>query len=105
MSDFRHRDARRMPHRQRRDDRRKETFKIGKAPDGFIRSFADSEEGVALDGESPVSMNFWGFTPWALRRMETYYSVPSLRGGQKLKSECLLPTMVGDMLPRRVDAR
>ena len=49
----------------------KETFKIGKAPDGSIRSFADSEEGVALDGESPVSMNFWGFTPWALGTMET----------------------------------
>ena len=51
----------------------KETFKIGKAPDGSIRSFADSEEGVALDGESPVSMNFWGFTPWALDEMETYF--------------------------------
>ena len=38
----------------------KETFKIGKAPDGSIRSFADSEEGVVLDGESPVSVNLWG---------------------------------------------
>ena len=77
----------------------KETFKIGKAPDGSIRSFADSEEGVALDGESPVSMNFWGFTPWALDEMETYFHT-FLRSetGKELKSECLLPTMVGDML-------
>ena len=51
----------------------KETFKIGKAPDGSIRSFNDSEEGTVLDGESPVSMNFWGFTPWALDEMETYF--------------------------------
>ena len=76
----------------------KETFKIGKAPDGSIRSFADSEEGVALDGESPVSMNFWGFTPWALDEMETYFHT-FLRSevGKELKSECLLPTMMGDL--------
>ena len=77
----------------------KETFKIGKAPDGSIRSFADSEEGVALDGESPVSMNFWGFTPWALDEMETYFhTFLRSEAGRELKSECLLPTMVGDML-------
>ena len=77
----------------------KETFKIGKVPDGSIRSFADSEEGVALDGESPVSMNFWGFTPWALDEMETYFhTFLRSEAGRELKSECLLPTMVGDML-------
>ena len=76
-----------------------ETFKIGKAPDGSIRSFADSEEGVALDGESPVSMNFWGFTPWALGEMENYFhAFLRSEAGKELKSECLLPTMVGDML-------
>ena len=76
----------------------KETFKIGKAPDGSIRSFADSEEGVALDGESPVSMNFWGFTPWALDEMETYFhTFLRSEAGKELKSECLLPTMMGDL--------
>lgn len=76
-----------------------ETFKIGKAPDGSIRSFASSEDGVVLNGESPVSMNFWGFTPWALGEMEAYFHA-FLRSekGSELKSECLLPTMVGDML-------
>ena len=86
-----------------------ETFKIGKAPDGSIRSFAASEEGAVLDGESPVSLNFWGFTPWALDEMEAYFHA-FLRSdaGKELKSECLLPTMVGDMLAAgtmRVDAR
>lgn len=76
-----------------------ETFKIGKAPDGSIRSFASSGEGVVLDGESPVSMNFWGFTPWALGEMETYFhTFLRSEAGRELKSECLLPTMVGDML-------
>ena len=51
----------------------KETFKIGKAPDGSIRSFADSEEGVALDGESPVSMNFWGFKQTMMQELKEHF--------------------------------
>ena len=75
-----------------------ETFKIGKAPDGSIRSFADSEQGVALGGESPVSMNFWGFTPWALGEMETYFhTFLRSEAGRELKSECLLPTMMDEL--------
>ncbi len=86
-----------------------ETFKIGKAADGSIRSFYTSEEGTPLSGESAVSMNFWGFTPWALEEMAKYFDA-FLRGpdGGELKSECLLPTMVGDMINAgllRVDAR
>ena len=76
-----------------------ETPKIGKAPDGSIRSFADSEEGRLLDRESAVSMNMWGFTPWALEEMETYFEA-FLRSdaGKDVKGECLLPTMVGDLI-------
>ena len=76
-----------------------ETFKIGKAADGSIRSFYTSEEGAPLSGESAVSMNFWGCTPWALEEMEKYFDA-FLRSdaGKELKSECLLPTMVGDMI-------
>ena len=76
-----------------------ETFEIGKAADGSIRSFYTDKAGTPLDGESPVSMNFWGFTPWALEEMEKYF-FDFLRSdkGRELKSECLLPTMVGDMV-------
>ena len=76
-----------------------ETSKIGKAPDGTIRSFDGSEEGRLLDTESAVSMNMWGFTPWALGQMETYFE-DFLRSdaGRDIKGECLLPTMVGDMI-------
>ena len=76
-----------------------ETYKIGVAADGSIRSYYTSEEGTPLDHESAVSMNFWGFTPWALQEMDKYFS-DFLRGpeGGELKSECLLPTMVGDMI-------
>ena len=76
-----------------------ETFKIGKAADGSIRSYYTSDEGTELDRESAVSMNFWGFTPWALEKMDAYFEA-FLRAptGGELKSECLLPTMVGDMI-------
>ena len=76
-----------------------ETYKIGKAADGSIRSFYTSDEGVELDIESAVSMNFWGFTPWALKEMDAYFEA-FLRAptGGELKSECLLPTMVDDMI-------
>ena len=76
-----------------------ETSKIGRAPDGSVRSFADSEEGVLLDTESAVSMNMWGFTPWALEEMEGYFEA-FLRSpaGAEVTGECLLPTMVGEMI-------
>ena len=76
-----------------------ETFKIGKAPDGTIRSYYTNEDGDILNGDSPVSMNFWGFTEWSLGEMEKYFDA-FLRSdaGKELKSECLLPTMVGDQI-------
>jgi NDP-sugar pyrophosphorylase family protein len=76
-----------------------ETSMIGRAADGSIRSFADSQEGRLLDADSAVSMNMWGFTPWALEEMDRYFTA-FLRSpaGMELKSECLLPTMVGDMI-------
>ena len=71
----------------------KETFKIGKAPDGSIRSFADSEEGVALDGESPVSMNFWGFRKRMMRAFDERFEdfVREILPKNPLKAEYFLP--------------
>lgn len=76
-----------------------ETYKVGVAADGSIRSYCADPEGTPLDRDSAVSMNFWGFTPWALGEMDRYFNA-FLRGpeGTELASECLLPTMVGDMI-------
>ena len=76
-----------------------ETHNIGRASDGTIRSFENCEKGRVLDMESAVSMNMWGFTPWALEEMAAYQDA-FLRAmaGDDLKGECLLPTMVGDMI-------
>lgn len=86
-----------------------ETYRIGKAPDGSIRSFKNCEEGRILDTESAVSMNFWGFTPWAMEQMDAYFTAfLKSEKGADLKGECLLPIMVGEMIENgtlRVDAR
>ena len=52
-----------------------------------------------LDGDTPVSMNFWGFAPSVFDALETYFhDFLRSEAGQSVKAECLLPTMVGDML-------
>ena len=77
----------------------RETLKIQLFPDGSI---ADVAEGVRheLDGDSVVSMNFWGFAPSVFDAMERYFHDFLRRVGDDPKAECLLPTMVGDMLDR-----
>ena len=77
----------------------KETLKIKKYPDGSIADVADPERAVALDPESPVSMNFWGFTPWLFEEMQTYFH-DFLKGlaPDELKAECLLPVLVDKLI-------
>lgn len=52
-----------------------------------------------IPGDTPVSMNLWGFTREALDDMEAYFHA-FLRGlkADDIKSECLLPVYVGDRL-------
>ncbi len=50
-----------------------------------------------VDPEAEVSMNFWGFSHETLPAMETYFE-DFLKVNQNIKGECLLPSMVNDML-------
>ena len=74
----------------------KETARIQLYPDGSLR---DLTEDVSLDPESVVSMNYWGFMPSIFPEMRAYFE-RFLRGegGRALKSECLLPVMVDDLM-------
>ena len=77
----------------------KETLKIKKYPDGSIADIADPENEVPLAPESPVSMNFWGFTPWLFEELEAYFT-GFLKGlaPDELKAECLLPVLVDKLI-------
>ena len=59
---------------------------------------ADGNEQV-LDPATPVSMNFWGFTPWIFGKIQEYFcaflkNLPD----DDLKSECLLPIFVDSLI-------
>ena len=79
-----------------------ETFKIQPFADGTIRDTATSEEGVILDPNALVSMNFWGFVPGVFKQMEAYVNA-CLRGlaPDAIKAECLLPIMVDDLMRKK----
>lgn len=74
-----------------------EALKIQLFPDGSIADVADGQR-HELDGDSVVSMNFWGFSPAIFDGMEQYFHDFLRRVGDDPKAECLLPTMVGDLL-------
>ena len=70
----------------------RETLKIALLQDGVIR---DEDTGAVLDGDTVVSMNFWGFAPSVFDALETYFhDFLRSEAGQSVKAECLLPTMV-----------
>ena len=79
-----------------------ETFKIQPFADGTIRDTATSEEGVILDPNALVSMNFWGFVPSVFQQMEAYFDA-FLRKltPADIKAECLLPIMVDDLMRKK----
>ena len=76
-----------------------ETLKIQQFPDGSIADVADGTR-RELDGDSVVSMNFWGFSPTIFDDMEAYFHDFLRHVGDDPKAECLLPTMVGDLMEK-----
>lgn len=73
-----------------------ETRNIQLYADGTL---TDLDTDTALDGESLVSMNFWGFLPEIFPVMRDYFHtfLRNIADGD-LKAECLLPVMVDDLL-------
>lgn len=80
----------------------KETYKIAPCPDGTIRDLQSDDEGVILDPEVLVSMNFWGFTPWIFKAGQAYFeSFLRTLAPDNIKGECLLPIMVDDLMQQK----
>ena len=53
---------------------------------------------VALTGDEPVSMNCWGFTPAIFAQLDHVFRDFLARHGGEPKSECFIPTTVGDLV-------
>ncbi len=76
-----------------------ETLKIKLCENGEIRDIDKGEPGELLDPLAPVSMNFWGFTPWIFGKLEAYFEafLGSL-APDAIKAECLLPVFVDSLM-------
>lgn len=76
-----------------------ETLKIKLFENGEIRDIGAGEPGELLDPLAPVSMNFWGFTPWIFGKLEEYFAT-FLKGlaPDAIKAECLLPVFVDKLM-------
>ncbi len=76
-----------------------ETYGIKPFPDGTIRDVHTCEEGNILDPEAPVSMNFWGLTPWFFRAAERdLIAFLQEESGDPLKKECVLPMEIDRLM-------
>ena len=77
-------------------DRVVETFKLTVFPDGTIRDVDKNPEGDVYAPDTPVSMNFWGFTPdyfaYSQEFFKTFLSDP--KNMENLKIEFFIPLMV-----------
>jgi len=75
-----------------------ERTKIFKDPAG-ARFEDENGETVILPADTPVSMNFWGFTPEIFKDGEKYFdSFLKAEHPDPLKAECYLPNVVGEMI-------
>ena len=67
--------------------------------DGEVKYIDDNGEWTATPDTTPVSMNFWGFTPWIFGKLEEYFA-NFLKGlaPDAIKAECLLPVFVDELM-------
>ena len=64
--------------------------------DGVVQYLDDNGEWVSIPDTTPVSMNFWGFTPDYFAHSEAYFQefLSDPKNQQNLKSEFFIPLMV-----------
>ncbi len=70
---------------------------IESLPDG-IHYRDEDDNWTPLSGDSPVSMNFWGFTLSLFDELEERFPRFLAENMEDLKSEFLLPNLVGDLV-------
>ena len=78
----------------------REVMKIRKSLDGA--EYEEGETWIKCDPETPVSMDFWGFKPGIMSKMEVIFKEQFPEGvkNNPLKYEALLPNNVGDLVKR-----
>ena len=68
--------------------------------DGVVKYLDDDDNWVAIPDTTPVSMNFWGFTPDYFAHSEVYFKtfLSDPKNMENLKSEFFIPLMVDKLI-------
>ena len=68
--------------------------------DGVVKYLDDDDHWVAIPDTTPVSMNFWGFTPDYFAHSEEYFKtfLSDPKNMENLKSEFFIPLMVDKLI-------
>ncbi len=75
-----------------------EVVKIKRQADGSIRGTGLNGEEVTIAEGTPVSMNFWAFTPKFFTQLEEHLTEFLAKHGNEAKSECYIPTVVDELI-------
>ena len=59
-----------------------------------------SNRNLSLNGNEPVSMNMWGFTPVLFEYLKEMFREFLINEGAELKSEFLIPTVINDLIQK-----
>ncbi len=68
-----------------------------KSENGKI-AYTDNDKKVEIDGNSVVSMNFWGFTPLFFDQLERDFINFMDENAHELKAEFFIPSVVNDLI-------
>ncbi|MDR0830863.1 MAG: nucleotidyltransferase [Prevotellaceae bacterium] len=74
-----------------------ERTKIIEKESRLVFQDADNQD-IEIDKNTPVSMNFWGFTPDYFEHSQKSFVEFLAKRGNELKSEFYIPTMVNDLI-------
>ena len=66
--------------------------------DGEVKYIDDNGEWTATADTTPVSMNFWGFTPDYFAHSEAFFRSFLQESVGNLKAECYIPSMVNKLI-------
>ncbi len=56
------------------------------------------DQNIVLNGNEPVSMNYWGFTPRIFKYLENKFTYFLEQEGHNTKSEYLIPTVINELI-------
>lgn len=77
-----------------------EVVEIARDEKGVVSGTRIDGSKIEIADDSPVSMNFWGFTADYFDQLEAHFIGFLSEHGQEGKSECYIPTVVDDLIRR-----